>query len=55
MINIYRFYIESKKYPNGIEINEPSTSRELAEEGIRKDFENIDDEITYIEFNGIKE
>lgn len=53
-MEIFAFYIESEKYPNGININEPALTKEDAERSIRKDFEDINDNITHFEFAGIR-
>ncbi len=55
MVNIYQFYIESNKYPNGIQISEPALSKEIAESRVKQDFNDINDNITHFEFIGIKE
>jgi len=52
-IRIFEFYIESKKYPKGITLQEAAISTTQAEEKIRKDFEDINDDISYIKFKNI--
>lgn len=54
-MKVFAFYIESEKYPNGINISEPAISQEEAEKSVRKDFEDINDNITHFEFAGIKD
>ena len=54
-IKVYKFYIKSKKYHSGVTLRQPAQSQEQAEIEVKRDFEDINDNITYFKFIGIED
>ena len=52
-MKVYKFYIKSKKYHSGVILQQLAQSQEQAEIEIRKDFEDINDDITYLQYMGL--